>query len=155
VTFAIDIARDHHAPAAARRAVERLEGSVDPDLIPEVKLLVSELITNSVKYGGEGAIRLKVEADPPRKIRADVIDQGIGFVPVARNRRRPRPGAGAFISCRRSPIAGASTSARRTSGSRSSASWAAPTTREARLATGLSGHSTSLVEACLPVPRES
>jgi anti-sigma regulatory factor (Ser/Thr protein kinase) len=86
VTFAIDIPRDHHAPAAARRAVERLEGTVDPDLIPEVKLLVSELITNSVKYGGEGAIRLKVDADPPRKIRAEVIDQGVGFVPVARDR---------------------------------------------------------------------
>jgi anti-sigma regulatory factor (Ser/Thr protein kinase) len=86
VTFAIDIPRDARAPATARRAVERLEGTVDDDLIPEIKLLVSELITNSVKYGGEGAVTLKVDAAPPRKVRAEVIDQGIGFVPVARNR---------------------------------------------------------------------
>jgi anti-sigma regulatory factor (Ser/Thr protein kinase) len=86
VTFVIEIPRDHHAPAAARRAVERLDGRVDDDLIPEIKLLVSELITNSVKYGGEGTITLKVDADPPRKVRAEVIDQGIGFVPVARDR---------------------------------------------------------------------
>jgi anti-sigma regulatory factor (Ser/Thr protein kinase) len=47
---------------------------------------VSELITNSVKYGGDGAVTLKVDAEPPRKVRAEVIDQGMGFVPVARNR---------------------------------------------------------------------
>jgi anti-sigma regulatory factor (Ser/Thr protein kinase) len=86
VTFAVDIPRDHQAPAAARRAVERLEGSVDDELIPAVRLLVSELITNSVKYGGEGAITLKVDADRPRKVRAEVIDQGTGFIPVARDR---------------------------------------------------------------------
>jgi len=86
VTFAVDIPRDHHAPAAARRAVERLEGKVDDELIPEIRLLVSELITNSVKYGGEGAITLKVDADRPGKVRAEVIDQGAGFIPVARDR---------------------------------------------------------------------
>ena len=86
LTFAIDIPRDHHAPAAARRAVERLEGTVDDGLIPEVKLLVSELVTNSVKYGGDGSITLKVDAEPPRKVRAEVIDQGVGFVPVVRDR---------------------------------------------------------------------
>jgi anti-sigma regulatory factor (Ser/Thr protein kinase) len=86
VTFAVEIPRDHHAPATARRAVERLEGSVEDALIPEVRLLVSELITNSVKYGGEGTITLKVDAEPPGKVRAEVIDQGAGFVPVARDR---------------------------------------------------------------------
>jgi anti-sigma regulatory factor (Ser/Thr protein kinase) len=86
VTFAVDISRDHLAPAVARRAVERLEGRVDDDLIPQVKLLVSELVTNSVKYGGEGSITLKVDADRPGKVRAEVIDQGLGFIPVARDR---------------------------------------------------------------------
>jgi anti-sigma regulatory factor (Ser/Thr protein kinase) len=86
VTITVDISRDHLAPAAARRAVERLEGRVDDALIPQVRLLVSELVTNSVKYGGEGAITLKVDADRPGKVRAEVIDQGLGFIPVARER---------------------------------------------------------------------
>jgi anti-sigma regulatory factor (Ser/Thr protein kinase) len=86
VTFAVDISRDHMAPAAARRAVERLAGTVDEELIPTVSLLVSELVTNSVKYGGEGAITLKVDIARPGKVRAEVIDQGLGFIPVARNR---------------------------------------------------------------------
>jgi anti-sigma regulatory factor (Ser/Thr protein kinase) len=86
VTFAVEIPRDHHAPATARRAVERLDGTVDDDLVSPVKLMVSELITNSVKYGGDGAITLKVDSERPGKVRAEVIDQGAGFVPVARDR---------------------------------------------------------------------
>ena len=55
-------------------------------MLPDVKLLVSELVTNSVKYGGEGALRLQIDTDGPRRLRAEVIDQGVGFVPVARDR---------------------------------------------------------------------
>jgi anti-sigma regulatory factor (Ser/Thr protein kinase) len=46
------------------------------------------LVTNSVRYGGDGALRLQIDTDGPRKLRAEVIDQGAGFVPVARDRRR-------------------------------------------------------------------
>jgi anti-sigma regulatory factor (Ser/Thr protein kinase) len=68
----------------ARRALEQLDGNVDPDVLPDVRLLVSELITNSVKYGGEGPVRLEVIADSGR-IRAEIIDQGVGFTPVRRD----------------------------------------------------------------------
>lgn len=74
------------APAAARRAIDGLAGTVAEDVIPDVKLLVSELITNSVKYGGGDALRLHIEAAGPRRLRAIVSDQGPGFVPVARDR---------------------------------------------------------------------
>jgi anti-sigma regulatory factor (Ser/Thr protein kinase) len=92
LTLAFDISRDHMAPAAARRAVEGLAGTLDDDLIPEVMLLVSELITNSVKYGGDGAIRLEVDVDRPGRVRAEVIDQGLGFIPVARDRPATKVG---------------------------------------------------------------
>jgi anti-sigma regulatory factor (Ser/Thr protein kinase) len=82
----IDIPRDPRAPGAARRAIEGLNGQIAPDIVHDVKLLVSELITNSVKYGGQGAVALKVETDDPQRLRIEVIDQGAGFVPVARNR---------------------------------------------------------------------
>jgi anti-sigma regulatory factor (Ser/Thr protein kinase) len=86
ITLSVEIPRDLKAPATAREAVEGLSGRVAEDVIPDVKLLVSELITNSVKYGGEGALRLNIDAAGPRKLRAEVIDQGVGFVPVARDR---------------------------------------------------------------------
>ena len=86
MTLTVDIPRDLMAPAAARRAIDGLSGTVADDVIPDVKLLVSELITNSVKYGGGGALRLQIETGGPRKLRAGVIDQGVGFVPVVRDR---------------------------------------------------------------------
>ena len=86
MTLSVDIPRDPTAPWTARRAVEGLSGVVAEDVIPDVKLLVSELVTNSVKYGGEGMLRLSIDTHGPRKLRAEVVDQGAGFVPVARDR---------------------------------------------------------------------
>jgi anti-sigma regulatory factor (Ser/Thr protein kinase) len=86
MTLTVDIPRDPMAPAAARRAIEGLSGRVAEDVIPDVRLLVSEVITNSVKYGGQGAVRLQIETGGLRKLRVEVIDQGVGFVPVARDR---------------------------------------------------------------------
>ncbi|MFL5847018.1 MAG: ATP-binding protein [Solirubrobacteraceae bacterium] len=88
MTELVDIAirRDPRAPADARRAVEAFAASVDPALVPDVKLLVSELITNSVKYGGEGEVRLQLLSEHEGHIRVEVVDQGSGFIPVARDR---------------------------------------------------------------------
>ena len=86
MTITVDIPRDPRAPANARRAVDQLSGRVAEDVIPDVKLLVSELITNSVKYGGEGAVQLVIDIEDERKMRVEVVDQGVGFVPVARDR---------------------------------------------------------------------
>lgn len=66
--------------------MEQLASQLDPSLVPDVKLLVSELITNSVKYGGDGEVTLQLESRHPEHIRVEVVDQGSGFVPIARNR---------------------------------------------------------------------
>jgi anti-sigma regulatory factor (Ser/Thr protein kinase) len=85
-----DITRDLTAPAHARRAVERL--GLDDTIVPDVRLLVSELISNSVKYGGDGAVRLIVRTDGPGHVHVEVVDQGVGFVPAARDRPKTEPG---------------------------------------------------------------
>lgn len=88
MTELVDVAipRDLHAPRSARRAVEQFAEQLDPSLVPDVRLLVSELITNSVKYGGEGELLLQLRSEHDGHIRVEVVDQGSGFVPVARNR---------------------------------------------------------------------
>jgi anti-sigma regulatory factor (Ser/Thr protein kinase) len=91
-TFSVDIPRDLAAPAKARRAVEELAPAIDPAVLADVKLLVSELVTNSVKYGASGAVRLCVEARSPRAVHVEVLDRGAGFVPMARNRPAADPG---------------------------------------------------------------
>ena len=88
----VDIQRDRSAPANARRAVEQFGAALDPSIVPDVKLLVSELITNSVKYGGDGAVQLILESRGPTHLRVEVVDQGCGFVPTARARPKTEPG---------------------------------------------------------------
>jgi anti-sigma regulatory factor (Ser/Thr protein kinase) len=85
-TLRVDIDRDRRAPAAAREAVGSLEGRVDAELIPDAKLLASELVTNSVKYGGSGPVTLAATSEGPAHLRVEVIDQGVGFEPVARDK---------------------------------------------------------------------
>jgi anti-sigma regulatory factor (Ser/Thr protein kinase) len=88
----VDIERDRRAPAAARSAIDALSGEVNPELVPEAKLLASELVTNAVKYGSGGPVTLEVESHEPNHMRVEVIDQGAGFVPVARDRPRTEVG---------------------------------------------------------------
>jgi anti-sigma regulatory factor (Ser/Thr protein kinase) len=82
----VDITRDERAPWHARRAVERLDEAIDPELRGDVLLLVSELVTNSVKYGAEGDLKLRIDAPSPRRLRVEVINQGASFEPKARDR---------------------------------------------------------------------
>jgi anti-sigma regulatory factor (Ser/Thr protein kinase) len=88
----VDIPRDSKAPWHARRAVERLGDEIDPEVQSDVELLVSELVTNSVKYGEHGALRLQIESRGPRTLRVEVVDQGGGFEPKARDRSVDEPG---------------------------------------------------------------
>jgi anti-sigma regulatory factor (Ser/Thr protein kinase) len=82
--LSVELPRNARAPALARQALADLDGKVDPTVLPDVRLLVSELITNSVKYGGDGPVRLEIRASDDR-LRAEIIDQGAGFTPIQRD----------------------------------------------------------------------
>lgn len=79
------------APAEARGAVEGLARELRPGEFHALQLLVSELVTNSVRHAGldrEEWIGLRVDVRPGA-VRGTVTDAGPGFDPP---RRRPRPG---------------------------------------------------------------
>jgi anti-sigma regulatory factor (Ser/Thr protein kinase) len=82
--LSVELPRTAEAPSLARRALADLDGRIDPTLLPDLRLLVTELITNSVKYGGDGPVRLEVTATDER-VRAEIIDQGAGFTPRRRS----------------------------------------------------------------------
>lgn len=88
----VEIPRDAEAPGRARRAVEQLGSGIDDAIRHDVLLLVSELVTNSVKYGAEGDLKLHIQAQAPTKLRVEVINEGASFVPKARTRPRTEPG---------------------------------------------------------------
>jgi anti-sigma regulatory factor (Ser/Thr protein kinase) len=74
------------APAEARSVVDGLAPPLRPNEVPAVRLLVSELVTNSVRHAELGAddwIDLQV-AVAPDAVRVTVTDPGGGFVPPAR-----------------------------------------------------------------------
>src|SRR3954453_2201470 len=82
--LSVELPRTPQASFLARRALDDLDGAVAADVLPDVRLLVSELITNSVKYGGDGPVRLEVQASDA-SVRAEIIDQGVGFTPKVRD----------------------------------------------------------------------
>ena len=73
------------APATARRAAEEVTASAPLETRTAVALVVSELVTNSVKHAGlEPHDRISVVATRSRGgIRIEVWDAGPGFVPPA------------------------------------------------------------------------
>ena len=81
----VKLPRSEQAPFLARRALTDLRDEVDAGVLPDVRLLVSELVSNSVKYGGDGPVRLEVTASRER-VRAEIVDQGLGFTPKRRDR---------------------------------------------------------------------
>ena len=73
----------------ARRALEALDDEVSPQTLEDLRLLVSELVTNSVRHAGlreAQTIELKVKL-LPETVRVEVNDQGSGFEPTPRGAR--------------------------------------------------------------------
>jgi len=66
------------APARARGALEQIEGRISPDRMRDVRLLVSELVTNAVRHAGGEAVRLVVDLRGSL-LRIEVHDPGHGF----------------------------------------------------------------------------
>ena len=71
------------AAAGARAALARLRSDLDPPLIENMRLLVTELIANSVKHADAEHIALKVVVGS-RAVLVEVADEGPGFEPAAR-----------------------------------------------------------------------
>ncbi|MFL5884594.1 MAG: ATP-binding protein [Thermoleophilaceae bacterium] len=74
---------DPKAPSAARHALDRLAPSLDAEALDLLQLLVSEVVTNSVKHGSltrkdEIALDVYVEEE---SVYVEVHDTGVGFKP--------------------------------------------------------------------------
>jgi anti-sigma regulatory factor (Ser/Thr protein kinase) len=80
------------AASAARRALDSLQRHLHTRLLDDIRLLVSELVTNSIRHAGVGpseSVELDV-AVATDKVRVAVSDLGPGFEPD----RAAEPGSG-------------------------------------------------------------
>src|SRR4051812_26111025 len=68
------------AAASARSAIAKLRADLDPPLIETLRLLVTELITNSVRHTAADSLTLSV-AIGKSAVLTEVADTGPGFDP--------------------------------------------------------------------------
>ena len=92
----LNLARDANAPSSARRALEQLDHRLDGQREYVAKLLLSELVSNAVKYGADGPVRLELESSHGG-VRVEVIDPGPGFMPARRERDLDDPGGWGLV----------------------------------------------------------
>jgi anti-sigma regulatory factor (Ser/Thr protein kinase) len=89
----IELSAAADSVSLARARLDALKGAVDEDLLDDVRLLVSEVATNSVRHAGlrpTARVEVHVSAGPER-VRAEIVDPGPGFRPPT---HRPAAGAG-------------------------------------------------------------
>jgi anti-sigma regulatory factor (Ser/Thr protein kinase) len=66
------------APAQARAALEVFDQILSPEVLEDLQLVVSELVTNSVKFGPKRSITLALAVGTEGVVSGEVIDQGGG-----------------------------------------------------------------------------
>jgi anti-sigma regulatory factor (Ser/Thr protein kinase) len=78
VQIVLDLPREHVAATIARRRLRKdLDGLLEPERLSDLRVVVSELVTNAVIHGS-GAIRVCIELKGG-SLRGEVIDEGPGF----------------------------------------------------------------------------
>jgi anti-sigma regulatory factor (Ser/Thr protein kinase) len=95
----IELRGDIGAASAARSVVSRFAPLIPPELVEDVTLLVSELVTNAVRHGraDEGRpvhLGLELRGDT---VRVEVGDPGPGFLPGKPAPRADRTGGWGLV----------------------------------------------------------
>src|SRR5919199_4282475 len=83
--LSFELAGGPYAVTAARLALAEIDDDLDESQAFDVRLLVSELVTNSVQHanvGPEQSIRLRLSIAPDT-VRVEIADHGPGFEPPA------------------------------------------------------------------------
>ncbi len=91
-TLRVELLAEPASIAQARQALEALEPTVGAEVLPDLRLLVSEVVTNAVRHArATRDARVVLVAKPGSScVRVEVYDEGSGF--VAPLRPAPRPG---------------------------------------------------------------
>lgn len=71
------------APSEARHALDELESEIEAGLLRDVKLIVSELVTNSVRHSGSSEPIVMRAWVRECGLKVEIADSGFGFEPRA------------------------------------------------------------------------
>jgi serine/threonine-protein kinase RsbW len=81
----VEFNRARAAPRQAREALGRFDHGLSAERWHDAELLLSELVSNAVKYGEGPELRVHFERDDGC-FRTEVVDQGDGFIRTLRDR---------------------------------------------------------------------
>ena len=85
------------AAARARRALSKLRADLDPPTMETLRLLVTELVANSIRHARADALTLRIIVGN-KTVLTEVTDEGPGFDPVKAGKpREDHTGWGLFL----------------------------------------------------------
>lgn len=91
----LDLPCEPGSVGRARDALDQFGSRVDERRLGDLRLLVSEVVTNAVRHAGMETgetIRLEIADGSEGRLRVEVSDGGSGFTPVKRDPDLERPG---------------------------------------------------------------
>jgi two-component sensor histidine kinase len=89
--------RQPRASAQARRALSALEGQVPRRTYADLRYVVSELVTNSVRHASGKMIEVALRSDEQGRIRGEIADEGTGPIRIRENVDKADGGMGLRI----------------------------------------------------------
>jgi anti-sigma regulatory factor (Ser/Thr protein kinase) len=92
--LSVRFARGPTAASAARNALAALEERLETSILDDIRLLVSELVTNAIRHADAaagGQVGVDVSISGPR-VHVEVADPGAGFDPTPRAEEMTKPG---------------------------------------------------------------
>jgi two-component sensor histidine kinase len=92
-----DLTVSTSAPYEARAVVDSLEDDLVPETLVDLRMVVSELVANAVKYGTGSPIHVELDVLAPDRVRGEVADRGDSHRPP---QVTERPGSGGGFGLR-------------------------------------------------------
>ena len=71
-----DLTVSTSAAAEARGMLDALAGDLTPEALGDLRIVISELISNAVKYGPGTPIQVELDVCAPDRVRGEVADHG-------------------------------------------------------------------------------
>src|SRR4051794_4237153 len=84
-----DLTVSTSAPSQARAMLDALAADLARDTLGDLRIVVSELVSNSVKYGPGTPVHVELEVSAPDRVRGEIVDHGD---PATAPRIHERPG---------------------------------------------------------------
>ena len=97
VTLSFALECDPEAPRRARRVVSGLEAVLPPPIIHDLGVVVTELVSNAVRFGPPAPIGVAVDVQADGGVRGAVADGGVGTEILDRGRDLGDGGLGLLI----------------------------------------------------------